>query len=452
MLGLLGFQARTLGLAIGLRDPLLNQFVAIAHGLYATMKANDADLVEVNPLAIVAEKGADGTATQRLVCLDAKITLDDSGLTRHPRLEALRDLDEEDPTDAKARRLGINFIHLDGTIGCMVNGAGLAMTTMDLVKHYGGEPANFLDVGGGARHETVRGAMELHPGRPQGQGHPGQHLRRDHARRRGGRGSDRGPGPAGARSADGRPDRRHERRRGGSTAQGSPLRDGDVARRSGREGSIAGEGGRPMSILVGCETRLVVQGITGREGEFHTRASIAYGTRVVAGTRPGKGGQTAIDGTVPIFDTVAEAVKEAGANTSVIFIPASGAPDAILEAVDAGIGTIVCITEGIPALDMIPVVEAVRRAGARLIGPNCPGVDVARPGEGGHHPGLDPQARPRRRGLALGHADLRGRPGHDRRRPRPVDVRRDRRRPDHRHDLPRRPQAVPTTTRRPTRS
>jgi succinyl-CoA synthetase alpha subunit len=129
-----------------------------------------------------------------------------------------------------------------------------------------------------------------------------------------------------------------------------------------------------MSILVGNDTRLVVQGITGREGEFHTRAAIAYGTRVVAGTRPGKGGQFAIDGTVPIFDTVAEAVKEAGANTSIIFIPASGAPDAILEAVDAGIGTIVCITEGIPALDMIPAVEAVRRAGARLIGPNCPGL------------------------------------------------------------------------------
>jgi len=129
-----------------------------------------------------------------------------------------------------------------------------------------------------------------------------------------------------------------------------------------------------MSILVGKDTRLVVQGITGREGEFHTRASIAYGTRVVAGTRPGKGGQMAIDGTVPIFDTVAEAVAQAGANTSVIYIPAAGAPDAILEDVDAGIATIVCITEGIPALDMIPVVEAVRRAGARLIGPNCPGL------------------------------------------------------------------------------
>jgi succinyl-CoA synthetase beta subunit len=162
LLGLLAFQARNLGLAVGLRDSLLNQFVAIAQGLYATMKVNDADLVEVNPLAVVAETAAlDGTASERFICLDAKITLDDSGLARHPALEALRDLDEEDPTDAQARKLGINFIHLDGTIGCMVNGAGLAMTTMDLVKHSGGEPANFLDVGGGARHEVVRGAMEL---------------------------------------------------------------------------------------------------------------------------------------------------------------------------------------------------------------------------------------------------------------------------------------------------
>jgi succinyl-CoA synthetase beta subunit len=112
-------------------------------------------------MSIVAETAADGTATQRLVCLDAKITIDDSGLARHRDLEALRDLDEEDPTDAVARKLGINFIHLDGTIGCMVNGAGLAMTTMDLVKHFGGEPANFLDVGGGASQERVENAFRI---------------------------------------------------------------------------------------------------------------------------------------------------------------------------------------------------------------------------------------------------------------------------------------------------
>ncbi len=129
-----------------------------------------------------------------------------------------------------------------------------------------------------------------------------------------------------------------------------------------------------MSILVGSETRLVVQGITGREGEFHSRAMRAYGTLIVAGVTPGKRGQMTLDGAVPVFDTMADAVRETGANTSCIFVPAAGAPDAVLEAVNAGIETIFCITEGIPALDMVPVVEAVRLAGARLIGPNCPGA------------------------------------------------------------------------------
>jgi succinyl-CoA synthetase alpha subunit len=129
-----------------------------------------------------------------------------------------------------------------------------------------------------------------------------------------------------------------------------------------------------VSILIGRETRLVVQGITGREGEFHARAMQAYGTAIVAGMTPGKGGQKALDDTVPVFDTMSQAVRETGANTSCIFVPAAGAPDAILEAAAAGIGTIFCITEGIPALDMVPVVAAVRAAGARLIGPNCPGA------------------------------------------------------------------------------
>ena len=160
MLGLEDWQARTLAFRMGLGGHL-KAAVAIAKGLVATMRANDADLVEINPLAIVREPGPDGTPTERLVCLDAKVTLDDSALFRHPELEAFRDPDEEDPADALARAAGINFIHLDGTIGCMVNGAGLAMTTMDLVKRAGGEPANFLDIGGGAKADKVAAAMEL---------------------------------------------------------------------------------------------------------------------------------------------------------------------------------------------------------------------------------------------------------------------------------------------------
>ncbi len=129
-----------------------------------------------------------------------------------------------------------------------------------------------------------------------------------------------------------------------------------------------------MSILIGNDTRLVVQGITGKEGEFHTRQMLAYGTQVVAGVVPGRGGQTAIDGQVPVFNTVREAVDQAGANTSIIYVPATFAPDAIRESAAAGISLIVCITEGIPALDMVSTYAYVHEHGARLIGPNCPGL------------------------------------------------------------------------------
>jgi succinyl-CoA synthetase alpha subunit len=127
-----------------------------------------------------------------------------------------------------------------------------------------------------------------------------------------------------------------------------------------------------MSILVDRSTRLLVQGITGREGEFHTREMLEYGTKVVAGVTPGKGGMEVAG--VPIFNTVKEAVKTTGANASIVYVPARFAPDAIYEAADAGIPLIVCITEGIPTLDMIKVKAYLDQKEVRLIGPNCPGV------------------------------------------------------------------------------
>jgi succinyl-CoA synthetase beta subunit len=159
LLGVSDWQARELAFRMGLAAHL-KATVGIARGLVRTMLANDADLVEINPLAVVRE-GGPGGAEERLVCLDAKVTLDDSALFRHPDHEAMRDPDDEAPADVEARRHDISFIHLDGTIGCMVNGAGLAMTTMDLVKRAGGEPANFLDIGGGAKADRVAAAMRL---------------------------------------------------------------------------------------------------------------------------------------------------------------------------------------------------------------------------------------------------------------------------------------------------
>ncbi len=132
-----------------------------------------------------------------------------------------------------------------------------------------------------------------------------------------------------------------------------------------------------MSILVNTETRLLVQGITGREGSFHTEQMVEYGTPVVAGVTPGGKGKSVAG--VPVFDTVADGVAQTGANVSIIYVPARFAPDAIYEAVDAGIPLVVCITEGIPIADMIPVYAHVKRAGSRLLGPNCPGLIT--PGE-----------------------------------------------------------------------
>ena len=133
-----------------------------------------------------------------------------------------------------------------------------------------------------------------------------------------------------------------------------------------------------MSIWIGKDTRLVIQGITGREGSFHARQMIEYGTNVVAGVTPGKGGQQ-FDGTVPVFNTVAEAVAATDANVSVIYVPPAMAAGAIEEAADAGIPLVVCITEGVPVLDMTVVMPYLRERGTRLIGPNCPGLIT--PGE-----------------------------------------------------------------------
>ncbi len=127
-----------------------------------------------------------------------------------------------------------------------------------------------------------------------------------------------------------------------------------------------------MSILIDKKTKLLVQGITGREGEFHTRQMLDYGTHVVAGVTPGRGGEQVLG--VPVFDTVAQAVAKTGANTSIIYVPARAAADSILEATEAGIHLVVCITEGVPVADMMRVARRLEETGTLLVGPNCPGV------------------------------------------------------------------------------
>ncbi len=151
--GLSAFQTRKLAFALDLRGPQLAQAAKLMNAVYDTFKATDASLIEINPL-IVTEDG-------NLLALDAKMNFDDNALYRHPDIKALRDMAEEAPLEVEASKYSLNYIKLDGTIGCMVNGAGLAMATMDIIKLAGGEPANFLDVGGGANAEQIRNAFKI---------------------------------------------------------------------------------------------------------------------------------------------------------------------------------------------------------------------------------------------------------------------------------------------------
>jgi succinyl-CoA synthetase beta subunit len=156
-LGLMPFQGRKLAVALGLKGGLIAAGAKMFDGLYKTWWECDASLVEINPLCVVA--GAGGQ--ESLLAVDAKVSLDDNALYRHPDIQAMRDLSEEAPLEIQAGKFNLNYIQLDGNIACMVNGAGLAMATMDIIQHFGGSPANFLDVGGGASQEQVAGAFKI---------------------------------------------------------------------------------------------------------------------------------------------------------------------------------------------------------------------------------------------------------------------------------------------------
>jgi succinyl-CoA synthetase beta subunit len=154
VLGLAPFQAQKLAFALGLGDKDLRKaFAKLLDSLYRCFLAEDCSLLEINPLVVTKDK--------KIVALDGKINLDDNGEVRHPEWEKLRDTDEEDPVELEAKRAGLSYVSLDGNIGCLVNGAGLAMGTMDIIQHYGGQPANFLDVGGGASQEQVKTAFQI---------------------------------------------------------------------------------------------------------------------------------------------------------------------------------------------------------------------------------------------------------------------------------------------------
>ena len=245
------------------------------------------------------------TGDGKLVALDAKMTFDDNALFRHKEFAELRDLDEEDPLEVEASKYRLNYIKLDGTVGCMVNGAGLAMATMDIIKYAGGSPANFLDVGGGASADQVKNAFGILLSDPEVKAVFinifGGILRCDvlatgvvaaakdlHVKV-----------PVVVRMEGTNVER------GQQILRESRVELHDCRWNEGRRAKSSGIGGRcAMSVLVNEKTRLLVQGFTGREGTFHAQQMIEYGTNVVGGVTPGKGGTKHLE--VPVFNTVTD--------------------------------------------------------------------------------------------------------------------------------------------------
>ena len=340
-------------------------------GLYRAFDETDASLAEINPLIL--------TGDGRVIALDAKLNFDSNALFRHPEIVEMRDLDEEDPAEVEASKFDLSYISLDGNIGCLVNGAGLAMATMDTIKLYGGEPANFLDVGGGATAEKVTEAFKIMLRNPGPEGDPRQHLRRHHEVRHDRRGRRRRVEGGVARRAAGGADEGHQR----GHRQEDPRRVGAADHHREQHGRGGGEGRRrregtgtlSMSILINSNTKVITQGITGKTGQFHTRMCRDYANGkacFVAGVNPKKAGED-FEG-IPIYATVKDAKAATGATVSVIYVPPPFAAAAIDEAVDAGLDLVVCITEGIPVRDMIRTRYRMQGKKTLLLGPNCPGV------------------------------------------------------------------------------
>src|SRR2546421_173468 len=280
LLGFQDFQARRLAFDAGIAADVIRPAGAVLAKLYETFVEEDALLVEVNPLLV--------TTDREVVALDAKVTIDGNSLFRHPDTAAFRDIGSEDPQERMAKERGLTFVKLDGDIGILGNGAGLVMSTLDVVAQAGGRPANFLDAGGGSKAEAIVDAVEVILSNPN-----------------------------------------------------------------------------VTAVLFN-----IFGGIT-RCDEV-ARGLVAAFDQIKPRVPRGRGGQEG--GGPPVSTTPAAAVSGAGANTAMIFVPPRFAADSILEAEDAGVDLVICITEGIPVHDMLRVYTHLKRGSTRLIGPNCPGV------------------------------------------------------------------------------
>ena len=376
---------------LGLPRELFKTWSRICSNLYATFDLNHLLLAEINPLVVDDRK--------KFIAVDGKVEIDDNHFVLTPALNEYFVPEHIDPTELKAIQAGLNFHKLDGFVGLMVNGAGLAMATMDLLNFSGLPAANFLDMGGAASEEKMSKALDIlcedekvavlfinifggilscakvaRAMRTVLEKNP---LQKPLIVRF-----------SGFEASEAREMIKNLNRERISLAEDlnhalalmSEYKIADNTKIFERPDFSVPEYSRTKttrestSALMPENCRVLVQGITGREGMLHTRQMLDYGTNVVAGVTPFKKGEDVLG--VPVYNTVKEARKNHGIDASIIFVPAGFAADAILEAADADIKWIVCITEGLPQQDMLRVKQKLARSGSRLIGPNTPGLII----------------------------------------------------------------------------
>jgi len=388
--GLSPFQLRNIFFHLELSKDLMKPFFALLSNLFNCCLRHRLLLAEINPL-VVTEEG-------QLLALDGKVEIDGHQVGIDPSLnrffEPLHLSDEEN----RSREAGLSYHKLDGHVGLMVNGAGLAMASMDILNYSGLAAANFLDLGGGADSTAMRTALNIlfddsrvsmvfinifggilschKVAQSMLEALDGQEPRKPIVVRFAGNGSAEGlsllrgaalnglqlcPDLTSARGAleKRKSDRQEATQKPVIVQSKVPLLPARPRRTS-------------TAFPLPADCRILVQGLTGKQGQLHCRLMQEYGSHVVAGVTPGKGGTEVLG--VPVFNTVREAANAMRIDASIIFVPGAMAPDAVLEAAAAGIGWVVCITDGIPQLDMLRALERLKDSPTRVIGPNCPGL------------------------------------------------------------------------------